>query len=90
MHRRPLQDVLRDIEGMGTAVLFLDSNFTEVFPPDSELFRGLAEPGESILPPDHWAGADLDAPPHDPQRARRLLAEAGYGPARPLRLGYKT
>jgi peptide/nickel transport system substrate-binding protein len=54
------------------------------------LFRGLAEPGESILPPDHWAGADLPAAPHDPQRARRLLADAGFGPERPLRLTYKT
>lgn len=54
------------------------------------LFRGLAEPGESILPPDHWAGADLAVLAHDPQRARRLLAEAGYGPERPLRLSFKT
>ena len=54
------------------------------------LFLGLAEPGESILPPDHWAGADLEATPHDPIRARRLLADAGYGPAQPLRLSYKT
>ena len=54
------------------------------------LFRGLAEPAESILPPDHWAGADLPATPHDPVRARRLLAGAGYGDGRPLRLSYKT
>ena len=54
------------------------------------LFRGLAEPAESVLPPDHWAGADLAAVPHDPARARERLAEAGYGPSRPLRLEYKT
>jgi peptide/nickel transport system substrate-binding protein len=54
------------------------------------LFRGLAEPGESILPPDHWAGAELPAVPHDPSRARRLVADAGFGPQRPLRLTYKT
>ena len=54
------------------------------------LFRGLAEPGESILPPDHWAGAELVAVGHDPARARRLLEDAGYGAARPLRLSYKT
>lgn len=54
------------------------------------LFRGLAEPAESILPPDHWAGAALAPAAHDPAGARRLLAEAGYGPGRPLRLSYKT
>ena len=54
------------------------------------LFHGLAEPAESILPPDHWAGADLAPSPHDPARARLLLAQAGYGPGRPLRLTYKT
>lgn len=54
------------------------------------LFRGLAEPAEGILPPDHWAGAALGATAPDPARARRLLAEAGFGPERPLRLEYKT
>jgi peptide/nickel transport system substrate-binding protein len=54
------------------------------------LFQGLAEPAESILPPDHWAGAALDGPAHDPARARHLLAEAGFGAQRPLRLEYKT
>jgi peptide/nickel transport system substrate-binding protein len=54
------------------------------------LFRGLAEPAESLLPPDHWAGADLPAAPHDLGTAKHLLAEAGYGPGRPLRLSYKT
>jgi peptide/nickel transport system substrate-binding protein len=54
------------------------------------LFRGLAELGESILAPEHWAGAALEAAPHDPARARRLLEASGYGAARPLRLTYKT
>lgn len=53
------------------------------------LFRGLARPAGGLLPASHWAAADLAPPPHDPARARALLAEAGYG-ARPLRLRYKT
>ena len=52
---------------------------------------GAARPASALLPPDHWAGhpllASLD---HDPALARRLLAEAGYGPDRPLRITYKT
>jgi peptide/nickel transport system substrate-binding protein len=54
------------------------------------LFRGLAEPAESILPPDHWAGAALGTRVPDPAQARRLLAEAGFGSQRALRLEYKT
>ncbi|HEY9199756.1 MAG TPA: ABC transporter substrate-binding protein, partial [Gammaproteobacteria bacterium] len=45
----------------------------------------------ALLPPEHWAGhPDLKGISHDPQRARQLLAEAGYGPERPLQLTYKT
>ncbi len=55
------------------------------------LFHGGARLAESILPPDHWAGADDIAPlPFDPARARALLAEIGHGPGQPLRLVYKT
>jgi peptide/nickel transport system substrate-binding protein len=55
------------------------------------LFRGRARPAESVLPPGHWAAVDDLAPyAHDPQRARTLLAAAGYGTDRPLRLTYKT
>ena len=54
------------------------------------LYQGLAEPGESILPPDHWAGASLAATGPDPARARQLLAAAGFGTERPLQLTYKT
>ncbi len=55
--------------------------------------RGTASPATSFLHPDHWAFAD-DAPtyPHDPERARRLLDEAGL-PERDgarLRLVYRT
>ena len=45
----------------------------------------------ALLPPDHWAGnPDLTGRPYDPDRARALLAELGFGPDRPLRLTYKT
>lgn len=55
------------------------------------LFDGRARAAESVLRPDHWAGAPaLAAYPHDPARARALLAAAGYSPERPLRLHYKT
>jgi peptide/nickel transport system substrate-binding protein len=43
------------------------------------LFRGQAEPAYSILPPEHWAyDGDVARYPYDPERARRLLDEAGY------------
>jgi peptide/nickel transport system substrate-binding protein len=55
------------------------------------LFQGNGRPAEALFPPEHWAGA-ADLTPHrfDPALARRLLAEAGYGPARPLVLSFKT
>ena len=55
------------------------------------LGRGVLATG--LLPPGHWAYApDVARYPYDPERARRLLAEA-LGPdraGRPLRLTYKT
>jgi len=54
------------------------------------VFAGAARPAETLLPADHWAAARLPPYPYDPDRARALLREAGYGPARPLRLTYKT
>jgi peptide/nickel transport system substrate-binding protein len=42
------------------------------------LWRDLARPARSILPPEHWAFYDAGLPEHDPARARRLLDEAGY------------
>jgi peptide/nickel transport system substrate-binding protein len=55
------------------------------------LFQGNGRLAEALFPPEHWAGAD-DLSPYsfDPDLARRLLARAGYGPQRPLRLSYKT
>jgi peptide/nickel transport system substrate-binding protein len=55
------------------------------------LFQGGGRLAEALLPPEHWAGAPgLRPPGHDPARARALLAAAGYGPGRPLRLYLKT
>jgi peptide/nickel transport system substrate-binding protein len=54
------------------------------------LFRGFARVGESILPATHWAGAPLPARRPDTQRARALLAQAGFTADRPLHLVYKT
>lgn len=55
------------------------------------LFRDRARPAEAILPSDHWAGNPALAPyAFDPDRARALLSELGYGPERPLALTMKT
>ena len=43
------------------------------------LLRDEARPAYSILPPQHWAyDGDVKRYPHDPERARQLLDEAGY------------
>lgn len=50
-----------------------------------------ATPANTILPPTHWAGNErLDLIPHDPQRARELLTQAGYTRKNPVRITYKT
>ncbi len=50
-----------------------------------------ARPAGALLPPEHWAGAkQLTGIDYDPQRARALLTDSGYGPERPLQLTYKT
>ena len=54
------------------------------------VFHSYARPAKSVFPPEHWAGAshlkDLD---YDPDRARTLLAEAGFKDGR-IKLHYKT
>jgi peptide/nickel transport system substrate-binding protein len=54
------------------------------------LFRDLAQPAASLLPPAHWASpADIAVPSYDPALARQLLRAAGYGEKR-LLVHYKT
>lgn len=46
---------------------------------------------EALFPPEHWAGtAELESIPFSPERAKALLAEAGYSRETPLKLVYKT
>lgn len=55
------------------------------------LLGGNARLAEALLPPEHWAGhPDLKGISYNPERARALLAEAGYTPEHPLTLVYKT
>lgn len=55
------------------------------------LFRGGGRTAAGMFPPEHWAGfTGGDGLGHDPARARAILAAAGFGPERPLRLVYKT
>jgi peptide/nickel transport system substrate-binding protein len=55
------------------------------------LMQGRARPAQAIFPPEHWAGNNaLAGIEYDPRKARRLLAEAGYSDANPLKLVYKT
>jgi len=54
------------------------------------VFRGAARKASALLPPEHWAGANLPFIERDLPRARALLAAAGYGPGHPLHLVYKT
>jgi len=43
------------------------------------LWRDMARPAASVLPPESWAyDADVRSYPHDPARARQLLDAAGY------------
>jgi peptide/nickel transport system substrate-binding protein len=46
------------------------------------LWRGLARPAASLLPPEHWAyNPDVPRYEYDPAKARELLNHAGYMPA---------
>ena len=55
------------------------------------LFLGHATVTNTLLMPNHWAThPGLQDYRHDPDRARALLAELGYGPRHSLHLSYKT
>ncbi len=55
------------------------------------VMAGAARPASALLLPGHWAGnADLKKITYNPDRARVLLAEAGFTESNPLRLTYKT
>jgi ABC-type transport system substrate-binding protein len=51
-----------------------------------KLLRGLAVPAKGMVTPDHpWFGKPTFNIKYDPDAARKLLAEAGYGPKNPVR-----
>jgi peptide/nickel transport system substrate-binding protein len=87
-----LQDpVLKDVRVRQALAYAIDTHAIIEY-----LRRGLGAPATGLLPNQSWASApDLRPYPHDPDRARALLDEAGYrdpdgdGPAPRLRLSLK-
>ena len=52
-----------------------------------KLLGGLAVPAVGCVPPDHpWFGTPSFKIKYDPAEARKLMAEAGYGPAKRLKI----
>ena len=52
-----------------------------------KLLGGLAVPAVGCVPPDHpWFGNPTFKIKYDPAEAKKLLAEAGYGPAKKLKM----
>jgi len=55
------------------------------------VMAGTARPASALLLPDHWAGnSELKKLAYNPDKARALLAEAGFTHNKPLRITYKT
>ncbi len=70
-----------DINVRKAANLAVDREGLEV------LLGGLMVPAAGIVTPDHtWYGEPEFATRYDPEAARRLLAESGYGPDNPLNI----
>lgn len=81
--RDPLTGDLRVRQAIAHAI--------NVRPVIRHLFRNTARPARSLLPPEHWAGHDrLNGEGYSPERARKLLKQAGYSADRPLKLTFKT
>ena len=54
-----------------------------------KLLRGLAVPAKGMVIPDHpWFGKPTFNIKYDPDAARKLLAEAGYGPKNPVKVKF--
>ncbi|MBO1020564.1 ABC transporter substrate-binding protein [Methylobacterium sp. SD274] len=50
-----------------------------------EMLNGLMIPAEGFMPPGSaWFGSPTFKPTYDPEAAKKLLAEAGYGPNKPI------
>ena len=55
------------------------------------MLKNAAQTATGMLTPQNWAyDSDVMRYPYEPAQSRALLEAAGYGPAHPLRLAYKT
>jgi peptide/nickel transport system substrate-binding protein len=73
--------VLRDVRVRRALAYAIDRR-----PMIEYLWRGLARPADSILPPQHWAyDGDVTRYAYDPAKARALLDAAGYAAVKGVR-----
>jgi peptide/nickel transport system substrate-binding protein len=73
--------ILRDVRVRQALALAIDRQ-----PLIHYLMRDFARTAASILPPESWAySSDVTLYPHDPQRARQILDDAGYRMAKGVR-----
>lgn len=55
------------------------------------VFRNRSRPAAGLFPPEHWLGIDnSNGLKYDPDQARKLLRDAGYGAGKQLELTWKT